>query len=87
LLIEISAGAGEVMGDQFEEIAEFIDKAERGKEIGVCFDTQHAFASGYDLRTKKAVDATFKAFDKTDLPEPGLAYIKSIQVVCWVEPG
>ncbi|MEK9155258.1 MAG: deoxyribonuclease IV [Patescibacteria group bacterium] len=65
LLIEISAGAGEVMGDQFEEIAEFIDKAERGKEIGVCFDTQHAFASGYDLRTKEDVDATFKAFDKT----------------------
>jgi deoxyribonuclease-4 len=65
LLIEISAGAGEVMGDQFEEIAEFLNKAERGKEIGVCFDTQHAFASGYDLRTKEAVDATFKAFDDT----------------------
>lgn len=63
LLIEISAGAGEVMGDQFEEIAAFIAGAERGKEIGVCFDTQHAFASGYDLRTKEAVDATFKAFD------------------------
>lgn len=64
LLIEISAGAGEVMGDQFEEIAAFINGAERGKEIGVCFDTQHAFASGYDLRTKEAVDATFEAFDK-----------------------
>ncbi len=64
LLIEISAGAGMVMGDSFEEIAAFIDGAERGAEIGVCFDTQHAFASGYDLRTKEAVDATFKAFDK-----------------------
>lgn len=65
LLIEISAGAGMVMGDQFEEIAEFIDRAERGKDIGVCFDTQHAFASGYDLRTKEAVNETFKLFDKT----------------------
>ena len=65
LLIEISAGAGEVMGDQFEEIAAFIAGAERGSEIGVCFDTQHAFASGYDLRTKDAVDATFELFDKT----------------------
>lgn len=65
LLIEISAGAGMVMGDTFEEIAAFIDGAERGKDIGVCFDTQHAFASGYDLRTKEAVDATFRAFDKT----------------------
>jgi deoxyribonuclease IV len=65
LLIEISAGAGEVMGDQFEEIAAFIDGAERGKEIGVCFDTQHAFASGYDLRTQEAVNETFELFDKT----------------------
>jgi deoxyribonuclease IV len=65
LLIEISAGAGAVMGDSFEEIAAFIDGAKRGKEIGVCFDTQHAFASGYDLRTKKDVEATFGLFDKT----------------------
>lgn len=65
LLIEISAGAGEVMGDQFEEIAAFIGGAQRGSEIGVCFDTQHAFASGYDLRTEKDVAATFKLFDKT----------------------
>lgn len=65
LLIEISAGAGAVMGDTFEELAQFIDGAERGKEIGICFDTQHAFASGYDLRTKEGVDETFKLFDKT----------------------
>ena len=64
LLIEISAGAGAVMGDTFEEIAAFLKGAERGKEIGVCFDTQHAFASGYDLRTKKDVDEVFKKFDK-----------------------
>lgn len=64
LLIEISAGAGAVMGDEFEEIAAFIEGAKRGKEIGVCFDTQHAFASGYDLRTKEAVDQTFKDFDR-----------------------
>ncbi len=64
LLLEISAGAGMIMGDTFEEIALFLDGAERGKEIGVCFDTQHAFASGYDLRTKDDVDATFKQFDK-----------------------
>jgi deoxyribonuclease-4 len=64
LLIEISAGAGMVMGDTFEEIAAMLDGVDN-PELGVCFDTAHAFASGYDLRTKKAVDATFKAFDKT----------------------
>ena len=63
LLIEISAGAGAVMGDTFEEIAAFIGGAKRGSDIGVCFDTQHAFASGYDLRTDDAVGATFKRFD------------------------
>ena len=64
LLIEISAGAGMVMGDTFEEIAAMLDGAERGKEVGVCFDTQHAFASGYDLRTKDALYDTFKQFDR-----------------------
>ena len=64
LLIEISAGAGMVMGDTFEEIAEMLDGAERGKEVGVCFDTQHAFASGYDMRTKETLNDTFKQFDK-----------------------
>ena len=64
LLIEISAGAGAVMGDTFEEIAAFLKGAERGNEIGVCFDTQHAFASGYDLRTKADIKKTFAEFDK-----------------------
>ncbi|TAK05185.1 deoxyribonuclease IV [Patescibacteria group bacterium] len=64
LLIEISAGSGMVMGDNFEEIAMFLDKI-KVKKLGVCFDTQHAFASGYDLRTKAAVDATVKKLDAT----------------------
>lgn len=65
LLIENSAGAGMIMGDDFEEIARFIKKAKRGKKIGVCLDTQHSFASGYDLRDKKNVNATLKQFDST----------------------
>lgn len=64
LLIEISAGAGMVMGDTFDEVAAFLAGAERGKEIDVCFDTQHAFASGYDLRTAETLQETFKQFDK-----------------------
>lgn len=64
LLIEISAGAGMVIGDRFEEVAEII-KGVGHPELGVCFDTAHAFASGYDLRDRKAVDATLKIFDQT----------------------
>jgi deoxyribonuclease-4 len=65
-LIEISAGAGEIIGDTFEEIAEIIHHKELKKfNIGVCYDTQHAFASGYDIRTPATVKKTFDAFDKT----------------------
>lgn len=64
-LIEIAAGAGEVIGDTFEELAEIIDSKElKGHNVGVCFDTQHAFASGYDLRTPEDVNKTLEDFDK-----------------------
>jgi len=72
-LLEISAGAGSVIGDTFDELAEM---AEALKDMhgfgGICFDTQHAFSSGYDLGSKKAVDKTFKEFDK----EIGLEYFR-----------
>lgn len=62
LLIEISAGSGKIIGDNFKEISEIIKKT--SNNIGVCFDTAHAFESGYDLRTEKAVKNTFDEFDK-----------------------
>ena len=64
LLIENSAGAGEIIGDSFEEIALILKKI-KSKKVGVCLDTCHLFASGYDLRDKKALDETLKKFDKT----------------------
>ncbi|MFA7654439.1 MAG: deoxyribonuclease IV [Candidatus Magasanikbacteria bacterium] len=64
-LIEISAGAGEIIGDTFEEIAEIIFAPKLKKyDIGVCYDTQHGFASGYDIRTPEAVNTTLKQLDK-----------------------
>lgn len=67
LLLEITAGAGNIMGDSFEEIAYFIKETEKKvskNKLGVCFDTAHAFASGYDLRDEKTVRETFNKFDK-----------------------
>jgi deoxyribonuclease-4 len=65
LLLEISAGAGRVVGDTFEELAWILDdKRLKNFDIGVCFDSCHAFESMYDLRTKKDVDNTMKQFDK-----------------------
>jgi deoxyribonuclease IV len=67
LLIEIAAGSGETLGDTFEEIATVIEQTEkklkRKNVLNVCFDTQHAFASGYDLRTAAAIKDTVKKFD------------------------
>jgi deoxyribonuclease-4 len=65
-LIEISAGAGAIIGDTFEEIAKIIHHPKLKKyKIGICFDTAHAFASGYDLRSPAVVAKTFAEFDKT----------------------
>jgi deoxyribonuclease-4 len=67
LLVEISAGSGETLGDTFEEIAAVVEQTEKNLKrhgvLNVCFDTQHAFASGYDLRTRAAVKETVKKFD------------------------
>ncbi len=65
LLIEISAGAGSIIGDTFEEIAELMDPVKKHPGFGgICFDTQHAFGSGYDLRDSAGVKKTFSHFEK-----------------------
>lgn len=65
LLLEISAGAGRVVGDTFEEVAWILDDKRLKKyDIGVCFDSCHAFQSKYDIRTKAGVEKTMKEFDK-----------------------
>lgn len=64
-LVEISAGAGEIIGGSFEDIARIVNHPKLKKfDIGVCFDTQHAFASGYDLRGVAEVKKTFDDFEK-----------------------
>ncbi len=64
-LLEISAGQGETIGDTFEELAELMEGLVKYKTFGgICFDTQHAFSSGYDLRDATSISKTFKEFDK-----------------------
>lgn len=65
LLIENSAGAGEIIGDQFEEIAEILNSVDHKKLSGVCFDTCHAFASGYDLRSPEMAKQVLENFNST----------------------
>jgi len=76
LLIENAAGAGAIIGDSFKEIKKII-KLVKNKGIGgVCLDTQHSFASGYDWRTKKSFDEAVARIDK----EIGLKQIKMMHV-------
>jgi deoxyribonuclease-4 len=63
-LIEMSAGAGQIMGDTFEEIAKILKHTKYSDQIGICLDTCHAFASGYDFRNKKAIDETLSQLEK-----------------------
>jgi len=66
ILIENTAGQGTSLGCRFEHIAGIFDGVGGDKvdaRMGVCFDTQHAFASGYDLSTDPGYDETFKRFD------------------------
>lgn len=70
-LLEMSAGAGQLIGDKFSDFA-FILKSLKSKNVGVCLDTAHIFASGYDLRGHSSVVKTLQEFDKTI----GLSYLK-----------
>jgi len=64
LLLENTAGTRNSMGGRFEDIQCIIKSLARPEVVGVCFDTAHGFAAGYDLRSVKAVDETLRMFDE-----------------------
>ena len=63
ILLENTAGQKNSVGSNFEQWSEIFSKCKQKNRFGVCFDTCHAFAAGYDLRTKKTVEKTLKNFD------------------------
>ena len=65
ILLENTAGAGNTIGSRFSEIGGIIRGVRRKSRVGVCFDTCHGFAAGYDIRTTRGYDATFAEFDAT----------------------
>ncbi|CCB86091.1 deoxyribonuclease IV [Parachlamydia acanthamoebae] len=64
LLLEATAGQGSAVGWRFEHLAYIIDKVQHKLPIGVCIDTCHIFAAGYDIRTSAAWDATLEEFNR-----------------------
>ncbi|SQI39122.1 Endonuclease 4 [Leminorella richardii] len=63
-VIENTAGQGSNLGFKFEHLAAIIDGVEDKTRVGVCIDTCHAFAAGYDLRTVEECEKTFACFER-----------------------
>jgi deoxyribonuclease-4 len=61
--LEITAGQGSNLGYRFEQIGAIIDATKESDRLRVCFDTEHAFAAGYDIRTREGYERTFAEFD------------------------
>lgn len=64
ILIEVTAGQGSCIGSRFEEVGSILDRIKVPERIGVCFDTCHVFAAGYDLRTQAQYEETMTALDR-----------------------
>jgi len=64
LLLENTAGAGKTLGYRFEEIRAILDLIDMPSRTGVVLDIAHAFAAGYDFRTRKAVAESLEHFDR-----------------------
>ncbi len=63
ITLEITAGQGSNLGYRFQHIRDIMDSTKESDRLRVCFDTEHAFAAGYDIRTKEGYERTFAEFD------------------------
>ena len=75
-VIENTAGQGSNLGHSFEQIAQIIDGVEDKSRVGVCIDTAHTLASGYEIRNREDFDKTFRCFDEII----GFGYLKGMHI-------
>lgn len=75
-VLENTAGQGSNLGYTFEQLAYIIDKVEDKDRVGVCIDTCHAFAAGYDLKSENGFQETFEHFDEVI----GFKYLKGMHL-------
>jgi AP endonuclease-1 len=75
-LLENMAAGGNVLGSTFEDLRDIISLVDNKDRIGVCIDTCHAFAGGYDLRTPAAFQNTFDDFEKI----VGFKYLRALHI-------
>lgn len=75
-VIENTAGQGTNLGYRFEHLAAIIEGVEDKSRVGVCIDTCHTFAAGYDLRTREECEKTFAEFESI----VGFQYLKAMHL-------
>ncbi|PFH45140.1 hypothetical protein AMATHDRAFT_51787 [Amanita thiersii Skay4041] len=75
-VIENMAGAGNVIGSDFAHLGAIIEKVENKSRVGVCLDTCHMFAAGYDIRTSEGWQTMLKGFDE----QVGLSYLRGMHL-------
>jgi deoxyribonuclease-4 len=75
-VIENTAGQGSAVGQRFEHLAILIGYVEDKSRVGVCLDTCHTLAAGYDIKTEKGYEATLKEFSSV----VGLPYLKGLHL-------
>lgn len=76
ILLENTAGQGTNLGYRFEHLRDIINMVDDKSRIGVCLDTCHAFAAGYDLRTREAYEKTMAEFEEI----VGFTYLKGVHM-------
>jgi len=76
VLLENMAGQGNIVGSKFEDLGKIVKKVKNQERIGVCLDTCHMFAAGYDIRTPESFNRVLEQFDKL----VGLKYLKGMHL-------
>ena len=76
VLLEHSAGAGGLVGGTFDELADILEAMRFHPRVGICLDSCHLFAAGWDIRTAPGVQQTLRAFDQT----VGLKYLRALHL-------
>jgi deoxyribonuclease IV len=64
ILLEATAGQGSTLGHRFEHLSDIISQVEEPRRVGVCLDTCHVFAAGYELQPREKYESTFNEFDR-----------------------
>ena len=76
VLLETTAGQRSNLGSSFEQLARIAELVEQRERLGICFDTCHTFAAGYELRTRQGYERTFQELDQA----VGLSRVKVFHI-------